>query len=905
MSTITTPVNHGIVLGTVSSAGTYASPLTITASGGVTASGAYAVFGPNSQAWTVANYGTVLNTGSYAIELLLGGSITNSGTGLIEGYFYGVDINGAAGTVTNSGTIISTDTAGRAAGVYLEAGRVDNTGTIIGHYGVLIVHGGYIHNSGVIEANDRYGVVFSNGGTVINSGSIISLIGPPDAASVFLASGTLTNTSTGLIEGGKGVAIVSGTVNNAGTIIGSGGIGGGYGVRLQTGGYVDNSGTISATDYGVSMPYGTGTVINSGTIEASIAGIDLASGGGVTNAGSGFIEGYLNGVDIKGAAGTITNTGTILNTDKRSGRGVALYHGGSVTNSGTGLIQGVNAGVYITGGAGTVTNSGTIIATGFPGTISAGISFGDGTVVNSGLIDGKGPAVVYAIRGSGSVINSGLIQGANYLSAGSIDNVASGRIVAQVRAATVTNRGTIVEGTRLAITGAVSIYNSGVIAGVNASGVVTNLGVINGGITGPGLAMGGGTVFNMGVIGGVVINGSVGTLTNSGTIFGVSLAAGGTVIDSGTIIGSGGTALTFGGSGSDLLALEAGYHLSGSVQGSTTVGATNTLELSGTLGTVTATYNTLGLSNFQDVLFGAGGSEILKAANTTGTLGTVTLSGWTQTSEILDLTAVGTNATLANGGTVSSAYQLTASGSGGTVVLQLDATDATVFTAASDLGTGIDITPACFCRGTLILTAGGEAAVEDLAIGDKVVTLSGVLRAIKWIGRRAYDGRFVAANRAVLPIRVGAGALAPGLPARDLWLSPEHALYIDGALVPVGLLVNGATIRQAASVDRLEYFHIELERHDVILAEGAPAETFVDCDSRGIFHNAGEFAELYPDDFPVPWDFCAPRAEEGSAELAAIRAALSERAQALGYGPSSGSIDRPNSRWDCGVELAG
>ena len=189
---------------------------------------------------------------------------------------------------------------------------------------------------------------------------------------------------------------------------------------------------------------------------------------------------------------------------------------------------------------------------------------------------------------------------------------------------------------------------------------------------------------------------------------------------------------------------------------------------------------------------------------------------------------------------------------------------------------------ACYRLGTLILTLRGEVPVEDLAIGDRLVTISGAARPIKWIGHRAYDGRFVAGNLAVLPIRVAAGALAQGVPARDLWLSPEHALYLDGALVPAGLLVNGATIRQEESVDRLEYFHIELEAHDVILAEGAPAETFVDCDNRFMFHNSAEFAKLYPDDLPAPWAFCAPRAEEGSTELAAIRAALSERAEALG-----------------------
>ena len=190
---------------------------------------------------------------------------------------------------------------------------------------------------------------------------------------------------------------------------------------------------------------------------------------------------------------------------------------------------------------------------------------------------------------------------------------------------------------------------------------------------------------------------------------------------------------------------------------------------------------------------------------------------------------------------------------------------------------------ACFCRGTLILTERGEVAVEDLAIGDRVVTVCGAARPIKWLGQRAYDRRFVAGNHAVLPIRIEAGALADGVPARDLFVSREHALYIDGMLVPAWLIVNGATVRQAESVERLEYFHIEFAAHDVILAEGAPAESYVDCDNRGMFHNAGEFARLYPGAAPAPRQFCAPRLEESSGELTEIRAELWSRAEALGH----------------------
>src|SRR5215467_6346858 len=189
----------------------------------------------------------------------------------------------------------------------------------------------------------------------------------------------------------------------------------------------------------------------------------------------------------------------------------------------------------------------------------------------------------------------------------------------------------------------------------------------------------------------------------------------------------------------------------------------------------------------------------------------------------------------------------------------------------------------CYCRGTLILTERGEVRVEDLAIGDRVVTLSGEAKPVKWIGRRSYAGRFIAGNREALPIVVHAGALAPDIPLRDLWLSPAHALLLDDCLVPVEHLVNGMTIVQVGAIDAVEYFHVEFAAHEVIFAEGAPAESYVECNNRRSFHNAHEFTALGPEDAGASPGNCLPRLEARTAELGAIRARLFERAAALGH----------------------
>jgi autotransporter passenger strand-loop-strand repeat protein len=220
---------------------------------------------------------------------------------------------------------------------------------------------------------------------------------------------------------------------------------------------------------------------------------------------------------------------------------------------------------------------------------------------------------------------------------------------------------------------------------------------------------------------------------------------------------------------------------------------------------------------------------------------------------------------------------------------QLDATTpapdesfAAILTASPDENIrGISFAPTestpCYCPGTLILTERGEVPVETLAIGDKLMTKAAILRPIKWIGRRSYGGRFVMGRTDILPICIKAGALDDNAPRRDLWVSPHHAIYLEGVLIEAKDLVNGVSIVQAEKVERVEYFHVELETHDVIMAEGALAESFIDDDSRGMFHNAHEYAALYPNAASGRAQYCAPRLSDGY-EVETARRHIAKRA---------------------------
>ncbi len=178
----------------------------------------------------------------------------------------------------------------------------------------------------------------------------------------------------------------------------------------------------------------------------------------------------------------------------------------------------------------------------------------------------------------------------------------------------------------------------------------------------------------------------------------------------------------------------------------------------------------------------------------------------------------------------------------------------------------------CFARGTALLTLHGYRAVEALKPGDALITTSGVPRPLRWIGRRTLD--FARDLPDARPVRIQPGAFGPNLPQRPLRLSPSHCIYAAGRLVPASLLVNGATIlREPAAA--ITYYHVELDRHDILLAEGLPCESYFDDGNRaGLYFETGRRS-------PAPRRY-APVLDRGPA-LQALRRRLHERALAAGF----------------------
>lgn len=200
----------------------------------------------------------------------------------------------------------------------------------------------------------------------------------------------------------------------------------------------------------------------------------------------------------------------------------------------------------------------------------------------------------------------------------------------------------------------------------------------------------------------------------------------------------------------------------------------------------------------------------------------------------------------------------------------------TIVKTGSDIDTQ-DPFIVCFAAGTLIGVPGGERRVEDLRIGDLIKTAGNATVAVKWIGRRKMMKLFTPADR-LRPVRVRRGALGNGLPHTDLLLTADHALILDGLAINASALVNGSSITFEpldSLPDQFTYYHVETEGHEVILANGAPAETYIDYVARSAFNNYAEYLELYGED-KVITEMAIPRISASRMVPECVRARLAE-----------------------------
>ncbi|MDR3660502.1 MAG: Hint domain-containing protein [Mycobacterium sp.] len=359
---------------------------------------------------------------------------------------------------------------------------------------------------------------------------------------------------------------------------------------------------------------------------------------------------------------------------------------------------------------------------------------------------------------------------------------------------------------------------------------------------------------------GDILIGSDGVLSGGGTI-----GANGSVIDNGLI------EATVPGS-ANLLQIRGG--ISGS--GTLSIGAGATLEVGPVASTDTVVFST-GSPNVLALTIATlpfsmqASIEHFYAGNTidlTGQPGSGVTLSWDQE------TAAGGVLSVTNGTTTIA--DLTFVGNYGTAS----------FTTQSDGNGGTDIvndTAPCFAAGTRLATTRGEVAVEQLRVGDEVRLAHGGVAPVLWLGYRTVDCARHPRPWDVMPVRVTAHAFGFGQPNGDLLLSPDHAVFIDGVLIPVRYLLNGATVVQEAA-SRVTYWHVELDHHDVLLAEGLACESYLDTGNRGAFANGGGATMVHPDFALRVWEreSCAKLVWAG-AELEAARSYLLDRAHELGF----------------------
>lgn len=853
------------------------------------------------------NTGTVKvsNGGTIAADLA-SGAILDSGTLMLASgavaKAFGIAVMGAM-TVTTGSVIaaslldVSTRSNGNAS-LDLGAGAMATAKAMtIGDFGggtaTATVFGG-----GTLTVAENLLIGAGSQGTlVVGTGSGVSIQGG--------------GSTTALIVGanGAGRVDVQGSLGVTGDV--NLGLSGSGTLSVDTGASMDVSGTFEAATASIDIG-GTVTLGKSFSLDTQDGTLSISSGGTVTGPGPSYQVTLHGSLDVNGGSFSGHTLSTMGNVSLQSG--TIAFNSVLLGSNTTTLVNGtVGSGGLLNGGAieiAPLMDDREILTVTTGGTLQSSILMIVGGAGRGGLV----------VDGGLAKIDGGLTEGGPALDVGALNAVSGGTIGVD-------------SGGSLFVTGAVNLGDVG--AGVVLVGVGATFNISQGLYEGV-QASGSGTlriidasdVFN---VGGDWVIGDAGTHSDtlsggaSASVGGALTIARGTGSGTLTVSGMGSAAgvtgdVTVGGGGSGTLEIDTLAKVSGA---NATIGAAGLLSLAGgtlsvggsiavagkvsgygTLsgpvsdtGTITATGGTLvvtGLVNGGGTLAVAGGTLELQA----GAQGGESLTFQGAGTAVFDLAspagvvvrgfAAGDSIVLkgvvANFGTFAAgALALDNGGSpaGSVAFSGAYASDNFVVVSAGNQTTISYV--ACFAAGTRIATAEGAVPVEDLRTGMRVVSAFGGTAATVWIGHRRIACRAHPRPWDVCPVLVREGAFGVGRPAADLRLSPDHAVFVAGVLIPVRYLVNGATIVQEAA-EWVTYYHVELPAHDVILAEGLACESYLDTGNRAAFANGGAPVMLHADFARGVWEgeACAPLVVEGG-RLAAVRRMLVERAEALGY----------------------
>jgi hypothetical protein len=795
-----------------------------------------------------------------------------------------------------------------------------------------------VDDSGPEADIENIGAANGNPAAIINSGHLVGNLNIIDNGSLIGAAFGFRN--SGIVDGNvqmENNSNVSGGTDGASN---SGAVGGwdvteNGSLTGTSGSGVSNSGTVTSVDLqqNTNLSGGTDGVSNSGTVDnldvQANRNVSGSSGSGVSNSGTVTSLDLRQNTNLIGGTDGASNSGAVGIWDVQANTSLIGTSGSGVSNSGV-VTNGwdLEGNGNFSGGTAGITNARTVLKADF--IRSQNLALSDSTADNDGVVAGgwtvatngtisggtDGISNAGSVTGGWTVALNGTISGGTGNGISNTGAVADGWIITNntlISGGTdgISNAGTVAGGWTVAENGTVSggtdgFSNTGLVAG---GWTLVQNGTLSGGTDGVFDSYGGGSVTNQGGISGLAGAGI--RLTNGGIInnlasasvlgdsYGVFMGQAGTVINAGTIGATNGIAVDFAGIGIDRLILDPGATFLGNVIANPA--SDSRLELAPLAGS-TGTLSGLGASfaGFADITVDAGadwtfdGASTLSAGQALDDYGTfVAADAFTNdgvmTADpsvmVFDSAVTGTG-TIEIGadsdvvffGSVASTETIVFLDSTGTLTINDPADfEATIIGSGQE-----DI--ACFAAGTLIATPRGDVAVEHLVTGDQVLTQAGVARRVVWLGHRRIACSKHPKPADVWPVRVRAGSFGEAMPHRELFLSPDHAVFAESVLIPVKHLINGATIVQEPR-DTVTYWHVELDRHDLILAEGLPCESWLDTGNRGMFAN-GAVTELHPSfarTAEQAWatEACAPLIEDGPT-LLAVRRFLAVRAHALG-----------------------